>query len=115
MKVKIKTKEKCPICKKPFRLYPTGLFCEHDTHKQQPKSYHLEWFCGGEHFRHYGISTFRDAAIKASCIVKDIEEFKFRPEHYRGKTAKVNSKYAFSIRYESWLALKKRVITESCV
>jgi integrase len=115
MKVKIRTQERCPLCGKAYKLEPTGLFCRHKEHRQRPNKYHLEWWFLGEHFRLYGLETFKEAFTKAGSIEQEIEERKFRPEHYRGKNVNINRKFSFSIRFQKWLDFKEKICKPSYI
>ncbi|MFC1591209.1 tyrosine-type recombinase/integrase [Thermodesulfobacteriota bacterium] len=111
MKVKIRTKEKCS-CGAKFVLTPMGLFCPKHL-KSRPNRFYLDWYFQGEQFKRFGIKDFKTAFTEAGAIERDIKEFKFRPEHYKGKTAKVTKKFAFETRFDRWMALKEKEVAPS--
>jgi integrase len=107
MKVKIRSQEKCPICNSNFKTTLAGLACPAHP-KVRPSTFYLDWWTAGENFRLYGYGSFKDALTKAGAIEQDIIEFKFKPQNYRGYTAKVSRKFAFEERFDAWLAIKRK-------
>ncbi len=106
MVIKIRTLEKCVKCGNRFVMTGRGLVCP--THpRSKPNNYFLDWFYNSERFKLYGFDSFKTATKKASSIDEEITEHKFKPENYKGQKAKINKKFSFDIRYDSWLKIKK--------
>jgi len=109
MKVKVRSEERCIKCNGKFILTARGLVCRNHP-KSQPNHYYLDWYYLGEKFKLYGFDSFREAITKAGAIEQEITEHKFRPEHYKGHTAKVKKEFAFEERYKSWMTIKEQTV-----
>ena len=109
MIIKIRTLEKCVKCGSRFVMTGRGLICSAHP-RSKPNNYFLDWFYNGERFKLYGFDSFKAATKKAASIDEEIAEFKFKPENYKGQKAKVNKKYSFELRYDTWLQVKKLTV-----
>ena len=107
MKVKVRSVEKCIKCGGKFALTVRGLVCINHP-KSQPNHYYLDWYYLGERFKLFGFHSFKEAVMKANSIEQEITEHKFRRENYKGQTAKVNKKFAFKERFDTWMKIRNR-------
>ena len=114
MRVRIRSQQRCPICRSAFRLTSQGLACPRDPHVR-PTTFYIDWFYHGENFKLYGFDSFKSAYRKASIIEEEIQTGKFKPQNYKGHahTATVNKKFSFTERFNGWLELKKRILKPS--
>jgi hypothetical protein len=106
MKVKVRSEDRCIKCGGKFILTARGLVCRNHP-RSQPNHYYLDWYYLGEKFKLFGFDSFREAVTKAGSIEQEITEHKFRPEHYKGHTAKVKKEFVFEERFDTWMKIKK--------
>lgn len=112
MRVKVRSQQRCPICRSTFRLTSQGLTCPRDPHVK-PSTYYIEWHFQGTQYKLYNFDSFRSAYRKAAVIEEEIQTGKFRPQCYRGHTTTVNKKFEFIERFNGWQELKEKTLKPS--
>lgn len=106
----IRTKQKCPICKKGFNLIFNGLVCE--EHRTIPTRYYIDIYWKRK-LRIYSdniglpIDSFRKAQRLLEKVRCEIDEKKFDPERYIKKKQEV---YRIGIYLLNWLTDFKTLV-----
>lgn len=87
MKGTIRTKEKCPVCHKPFSHIPKlGFLCS--DHKTTPTKVYLDLFWNGQRIRIFsdkqgqGLDSYQRALNLQAKITHEIENYIFDPSKY---------------------------------
>ncbi len=109
--VKIRTKEKCPRCRKPFTATPLGLICLKCL--TTPKRYYIDLWWEGERRKIYSfkdgqpLSSWDLAQRAKELILHEIETGIFDPSRWSRSDAK---HFFFEIQWERFIQLKERQV-----
>jgi len=108
MKGKIRTKERCPRCKKAFKESRAGLVCK--PCKTVPRRFYLDLYWKGR-VRLYSdkegqpFTSYRQAHRALEVIRFEIDNHTFDPSKYVAREIK---EYWFETQIKDWLESKKR-------
>ncbi|MGD0021548.1 MAG: site-specific integrase [Smithellaceae bacterium] len=113
--VKIRVKEKCPICNEKFtQIYKLGFLCT--THQTTPKKYYLDLFWKGKRIRLFAdiygqaLDSYQRASSLASKIETEIENHQFDPSRYISSDL---IDYLFDTRIEKWFTSKFKLAEDN--
>lgn len=114
MKGTIRTKEKCPVCKKLFVHFPKlGLICRQD--KTEPKKFYVDLYHSGKHIKIYShksgrtLDSYQIALETLEHIHYEIRNHTFDPTFYIKMELE---KFYFSNIAEKWLEEKNKDVAQ---